>query len=151
MPNHLSHSRFNMWRAVVAMVHADGVVTPHELAFINNYLAELSLSEEQLAQIAEDLQKPQDIFIAFSLIESPEDKRDFFALARALSWCDGDLDAQEEKILKQLELNDASADQWLQESREVIDEIELNGSSWAFKTERSKSLFGFLNALRKAA
>ena len=151
MPNQLNQSRFYMWRAVVAMVHADGVVTPHELNFINRYISDLSLSREQLQQIADDLKIEQDVYQMFSLIKTPEDKRDFFALARALSWCDGDFDAQEEKILEQLELNDSSAEQWLQESREVVQEIELTGSQWAFKTERSKNLFGFLNALKGAA
>ncbi len=146
----LNKSRFNMWRAVVAMVHADGVVTPHELAFINSYMAERSLTSSQSVQIAEDLKTPQDIFKMFDLIDSDEDRRDFFSLARALSWCDGDFAKQEERILKKLELNDDSQ-LLLQESREDIAEIELCENQWVFKTERSKSLFGFLRSFNKAA
>jgi len=86
----LPQSRFTMWRAVIAMVHADGVVTPHELSFINDNIKGLSLSEAQLNMIAEDLQIPQDTYDMYAQITKDEDKRDFFVFARALSWSDGE-------------------------------------------------------------
>ena len=150
MPNSVNDSRFNMWRAVVAMVHADGVVTPHELDFINQYMAALSLTSEQSAQIADDLKQPQDVFKMFALVTAPEDQRDFFSLARALSWSDGDFDAQEEKIIKQLELKADDYHDLLVESRETIEELELNGSRWGPETAGRKSLFGLLDFLKAA-
>lgn len=79
----------------------------------------------------------------FERIENDEDRKDFFVLARALSWCDGDFDAQEEKILNQLALNE-SQERLLSESREIIQEVELLDNQWVFKTPKSKNLFSFL-------
>lgn len=148
----LNKSRFNMWRAVVAMVHADGVVTPHELSFIQDHIAHLNLSEGQLRTIGEDLKNAQDVYERFRLISDLEDQRDFFALARALSWCDGDFANQERMIIKHLEkaLHDKESRHMLEESRDLVNEIELCDNQWRFKSERSKSLFGFLSK-RKAA
>lgn len=147
MSSDITQSRFHMWRAVVAMVHADGVVTPHELSFINDYLKDINLSADQLTIISQDLQTPQDVYDMFAHMTSVEDKRDFFALARALSWCDGDFSRQEKQIIKCLEEShiDNETRDLLSETRDIMNEVELSNNQWSFKTERSKSLFGFLN------
>lgn len=152
MTNSLSESRFNMWRAVVAMVHADGVVTPHELSFIHDHISRLELSDGQLDVIKQDLKTAQDVYERFMVISDLEDQRDFFALARALSWCDGDFASQEQNILRHLQkaLDDKEARHMLEESRDLVNEIELCDNQWRFKSERSKKLFGFLGN-RKAA
>lgn len=145
----ISNSQFYMWRAVVAMAHADGVVTPHELSFINDYLKDMDLSAEQLKIIGLDLRNTQDVYEMFSKITSPQDQKDFFALARALSWCDGDFDAQEKHIIQTLEalhMNDDTRD-LLAQSR---GEVELCGNQWVFKAQANKSLFGFLDKIRTA-
>lgn len=153
MSQGLSNSRFFMWRAVVAMVHADGVVTPHELSFINNHIRDIDLSPAHLGIIGEDLATPQDVYDMFSYIVDAQDKRDFFALARALSWCDGDFAAQEKLIIKHLEaihLDDETRD-LLSESREIMNEVELSHNQWRFKTPRSENLLGFLNTRKETA
>ena len=148
----ITESRLYMWRAVVAMVHADGVVTPHEVSFINDYIHDMQLSHVQLEMIGQDLQTPQDVYEMFANVSELQDRKDFFALARALSWCDGDFDAQEKTIINRLEekhLNDENR-QLLEESREIINEVELCQNQWSFKTERSKELFGFLDKEKTA-
>ncbi len=152
MTEAISESRFYMWRCVVGIAHADGVVTPHELSFINDYIKHLNFSQGQLDIIGEDLREPKDIYQMFACIEEAEDKRDFFALARALSWCDGDYDAQEELIIGRLAKQSLLSEnqEALEDSRELTNEIELCDNQWQFKTERSKKLFGFLNK-RQAA
>lgn len=149
----LSESRFYMWRAVVAMVHADGVVTPHELSFINDYVKDLDFSKSQLDMIGQDLREPKQAHDMFAKIIEREDKKDFFALARALSWCDGDYDAQEKFIIEHLEQENFIADNedLLNESREVMNEVELCDNQWKFKTERSRSLFGFIESQHSEA
>ncbi len=146
-------SRFNMWRAVVAMIHADGVVTPHELTFIHEYLRDVELSEEQRKIIGRDIHEPQLIHQMFGQILDLQDRKDFFALARALSWCDGDFDEQERSILKHLQAshNMNEYQSLLTGSREMINEVELCEDQWHFKTERSKKLFGFLNREKQAS
>ena len=153
MPKTLNESRFYMWRAVVAMIHADGVVTPQELSFVQDYMNDIDLSPEQRAIVGQDIHEPQLIHKMFSQIMNLQDRKDFFALARALSWCDGDFDAQEEKILAHLEKNHnlVESQALLTESRDVMNEVELCENQWHFKTEESKNLFGFLNNLRQAS
>lgn len=149
MSEGLNESQFFMWRAVVAMAHADGVVTPHELSFINDYLKDMHLSKTQMTIIGLDLKNNQDVYEMFSGITDRQDQKDFFALARALSWCDGDFDAQEKHIIQTLEalhMNEEVRDV-LEESR---DEVELSRNQWVFKAERNKSFFGFLDKIRTA-
>ena len=153
MSEGIAESRFYMWRAVVAMVHADGVVTAHELAFVNDYIHDIGLSSEQMKTISQDLQTPQDIYDMYAKIGDIQDKRDFFALARALSWCDGDLDGQEKHIIECLEeihMNDESMN-LLAQSREVFNELELPGDQWKIESSKNDSLFGFLSGLRAAS
>ncbi len=135
-----------MWRAVVAMVHADGIVTPHELSFINEHIQGIGLTPEQVEIVAADLQVPQDVYEMFANITHKQDRQEFFALARALSWCDGDFAKQEESILQCLERTKLDDESWhlMEESRDIMQEVELCDNQWRFKTARSKSLFGFL-------
>lgn len=101
--NGLSKSRFNMWRAVVAMAHADGLVVDDERHMIENYLSAVPFSDAQKKQIHDDLDKPADPAALFAAISNPEDRGMFFQFARALVWSDGDDSAQEEAILQRLE------------------------------------------------
>lgn len=150
MENPLTESRFYMWRAVVAMVHADGVVTPHELAFVNDYIREIDLSPSQLEIIRDDLHVTQDIYEMFVHITDRQDKIDFFSLARALSWCDGDFDRQEKEIIERLEKINGNADALsiLEESREIINEVDLCERQWQSSKDTNKNLFGFFKKLK---
>jgi len=148
----ISESRMCMWRAVIAMVHADGVVTPHEMAFVQDSIRNIDLSDSQIQIIADDLQTPQDSYEMFSRIDNPLDKKDYFSLARAVSWCDGDLDKQEELIIKNLEklhMNDEEM-KMLNQSRQAMQEVELCDNQWNFKTEEGrKTMFGFFSRFAK--
>ena len=151
----MDDSLFAMWRAVVAMVHADGIVTPHEVSFVNEQIRDLHFSENQLAQLSEDFKEPQDITEMFSNIKSPQDKKAFFMLARALSWCDGDLAEQDEHIIEVLEHKEFAVEDRaiLEESRENMSEIELCGKQWLFKNTsntQGQSMFNFLGQLLRA-
>lgn len=135
-----------MWRAVIAMIHADGVVTSQELSFLTDHLKDLHLTEEQMETVKEDIQTPQSAQKMFENITNSMDQRDFFALARAVSWCDGDYDQQEQLIINTLEKDhlNAEAMNMLEDTREIIQEVDLCENQWNFKTERSRNLFGFL-------
>ena len=98
----LSESRFNMWRAVVAMAHADAVVKPHEINFILENTQNVPMTEEQRSMLADDLRKSVSMQSVFDKIVHPRDKEDFFHLARAICWSDGDFDETEQVMLRQL-------------------------------------------------
>lgn len=98
----LKPSRLNMWRAVIAMMHADFVVKPHEVNFILEGLRDLPLTEDQRALLFQDIKTPAPIEDVFQKISSPADKKDFFHLARAIAWSDGDFDEKEQAVLRRL-------------------------------------------------
>ena len=145
MSDSVSASRFYMWRAVVAMAHADGIVTPHEVHFLQEQMKDVPLSEGQLQTLTGDISAPQDIAAMFGQITNTQDKSDFFKLARVLSWSDGDFDAQEQHILESLEkvMNEGDNRRMLEETRESVKEITLNGDQWADQVKGK----GFLSVL----
>jgi len=148
----MNESRFNMWRAVVAMVHADGIVTPHEVSFVNEQIAGLEFSSTQLKQLSDDFKTPQDVYEMFAHIGIAQDKRDFFFLARALSWCDGDLAKQEAHIIDVLSRQEISDQdrELMEESRDIVNEVELSDNQWICKDKQNtegNKMFGFLKEL----
>jgi len=149
----ISESRLYMWRAVIAMVHADGVVTPQEMAFVQESISNIGLSQLQMNTIGHDLKTPQDSYEMFKCIDSQVDKKDYFALARAISWCDGDLDKQEQTILRNLERIHMNEEEMkmLDQSRKQMQEITLEGNQWSMRTEEGrKSMFGFFSRFATA-
>ena len=102
MTEGVSESRFNMWRTVIALVHADHVVTEEERALAEGYLENVPFSEDQKSVLQQDLETAQDIDALFLSITEPDDQSEFFALARVMVWCDGDFDQQEEAIFDRL-------------------------------------------------
>lgn len=98
----LGESRFNMWRAVVAMMHADLVIRPHEINFILENTKDVPLSDEQRQRLMLDLKEPVSIDEVFHKIFHAADKEDFFHLARAIAWSDGDFSEKERAILQRL-------------------------------------------------
>lgn len=99
----VSESKFNMWRAVFALAHADHVVTDEERRFMNKALAKEGFSAEQEATLREDMETPQGIADMFVRITDQKDRSRFFYFARMLFWCDGDFAAQEQAILTRLQ------------------------------------------------
>lgn len=106
MAEEISESRFYMWRAVVAMIHADEVVKPHEINFIFESTKNVPFNAEQRQIVSEDIETPRDIQEMFGKITNPRDKEEFFHLARAVAWSDGDLDVREESILKHFKMQE---------------------------------------------
>lgn len=148
MSEGISASRLYMWRAVVAMAHADGIVTPHEINFLLEQMKDISLSPGQLQTLSGDLSLPQDIHAMFAQITDAGDKRDFFKFARILSWSDGDYAAQEQHIIDVLEQDMHSGDnrRMLDESRNAVKEIVLSGDQWE-KQVKGRGFVGFLGRL----
>lgn len=113
----ISDSRFFMWRAIVAMAHADKIIEPEEREMVENYLDKVPFSKKQREVLLADLQKQKDVALMFEMVTDPEDRSAFFQFARMMVWSDGDLDAQEKKILDHLEksqMNSLNSD-WLEE------------------------------------
>ena len=101
-PPIMSESRFYMWRAVFAMAHADGILAPQEHDMLTEFIEKRPFMPAQREILKSDLEVPQDIDALFDKISEDKDREDFFDLARALAWCDGNYAEQERVILERL-------------------------------------------------
>lgn len=147
MSEGISASRFYMWRAVVAMAHADDIVTPHEVHFLQESMKDVDLNAAQMEILSGDLGVPQDIYMMFSQITEEQDQKNFFKLARIISWSDGDFDAQERHIIEALEkihMNETS-ERLLNESKNEVQEIALGANQWT-EMLRNKGVLSLLEA-----
>lgn len=96
----VSDSEFSMWRAIFAFALVDNILTIEEQALLQSYESKVPFSNAQRDILKQDFTKPQDVVGLYRQISEAEDKKRFCVLARALTWCDGDMDRQEAGILK---------------------------------------------------
>ena len=145
----ISESRFYMWRGIFALAHVDGVVSAHELSFLDGSTKDLPLSDEQRVILEKDLADPQDAETMFAHVSDARDRAEFFTLARVLCWSDGDFDEQEKSMMRLLDgLNikrDAAA--LLQQSKMAVQEIRLNADQWADDHADERPVFAFFKGL----
>lgn len=144
MAEGIPESRFNMWRAVVGVIHADHVVKPHEVNFILQSTRDIGLSDDQRAVLAEDIREGKAIETFYEKITSSKDKLDFFHLARAVSWSDGEFDDRERDLLIKLAGIAAKAqdEHLMQESNASFDDIYITG-----REAGDPSLIGMIKGL----
>lgn len=141
----MTNSRFCMWRAVTAMVHADAIVRPHEVHFIVENIRKLPFTDEQVDILSEDLRTPRDMELSFREITAPRDKEDFFHLARAIAWSDGELDAREAALLEKIRNIPLSA-----QDKILRDKVLQNHADVMMEANQSvheKCVFAMLRAL----
>lgn len=102
MSTNLSDSKFYMWRAIVALVYADGKKYSEEEEFLEKYFKALPLSADQKATLESDMVTPADLDECFAKITEPADRSQFIYFARLLFHSDGDFDITEEELLGKL-------------------------------------------------
>jgi hypothetical protein len=100
--NRVEADEFAMWRAVFAFALVDHVLSLEEQDLLRDYLRNVPFSRTQRIILHNDFEKPQDVVQLYRKIRDPARKRQFCALARALVWCEGDMDRQEEEILRRV-------------------------------------------------
>lgn len=99
----ISESEFYMWRAVFAFTFVDNSLSLEEQELLQSYLQKVPFSKDQLETLKNDMRNPgKDVVGFYRKITSPEDKKRFCVLARAIVWCEGDMAAQERAILKKV-------------------------------------------------
>lgn len=98
----VNNSEFTMWRAVFAFALVDNVLSLAEQTLLRTYYSAIPFSDVQREVLKEDFLKPQSVEDLFNRITDPEHRLRFCALARALVWCEGDMDKQEEQILRRV-------------------------------------------------
>lgn len=102
-------SQFYMWRCVVALAHADGMVQQGERAYLTRVFGRLGLSAEQARIFESDMETAQDITSLLTHINEPEWRGQLVYFAGLLARADGVLDPQEDHILKKLRADQMSS------------------------------------------
>ncbi len=111
-----------MWRAVFAFSFVDNSLSLEEQEMLKSYLNSVPFSTAQRETLKSDFKKPQDVEAMYRKITQPEHRKRFCVLARALVWCEGDMDRQEEQILRRVAcLKSAPDSDYLRESRDHPD------------------------------
>ena len=140
----IGESEFNMWRAVFAFTFVDNLLSLEEQDLLQSYLRKVPFSQGQLEMLKEDMRNPKDVVGLYRKITNPEDKKRFCVLARAIVWCEGDMDEQEKRILKKVScLSEPEEDEILRSTRDhphiktYYQEYARAGMVGLFKTPHS--------------
>ena len=149
-PKPMTESHFNMWRAMVALTHADHKVTSEEREFMQKKFDGLNFTAEQKDQLNAELDDPQDVTPLFEKITDKRDRAEFVYFARLLFWSDGEFEIQEEEILAHLRAGviskidleaamhevDKQVDETMAKydaERELAEELDEGKKSWFFR------------------
>ncbi len=124
MAQGISDSEFNMWRAVFAFSLLDNFLSIEEQKLLKSYKAQVPFSKQQLNILARDFETRQNIEIFYQKITDEDDRKQFCVFARALTWSDGNMDAQEKEILKRASCLDTEKGRKILES--TRDHPDLN-------------------------
>lgn len=100
--NEVSDSKFQKWRAIVAMVHADQHVAPEEREFVNGYLERIPFTEAQREQLKAELETGVAIDPIIEKITDKADRSLLIHFARMLCYKDGELHPAEAAVLAKL-------------------------------------------------
>ena len=86
----MTDSQLNMWRAVIAIAHADGTVQQEEKDYLYKTLANIdrsyNLKDAQRMALANDLKTPQDISTLIPLITDPQHRAMLVHFGEVLAW-----------------------------------------------------------------
>lgn len=103
----VSESLFYMWRCVICMAHADGVVHAQERAFFDRIFAHMGktydLTSEHLETFAQDLETQQDIEELQAHMTDPECKSLLIFFSQIVACSDGKLDFEEAALIGRLD------------------------------------------------
>lgn len=102
----ISNSTFYMWRCIIAIAHADGVLQDAERVYIGRVIANMDrvygLTDEQKKIFAEDFDTPQNIGDLLPYINDPAVRGQLIYFGGLLAHADGVLSPSEKDILDKL-------------------------------------------------
>ena len=147
----MDESLFSMWRAVIAMGHADGVMHDNELAHFRHLFNELdkgfALTPEQRDRLTADLAAPQDMKELVAKITDVEQRCLLVGFAQIVAHIDGELHPKEKEVLlfllsevpetpHSLEISEAIrrdiASQMAQRAADMVSEQGVRGCALAY-------------------
>ena len=102
MDKTVSHSRYSMFRCMLAIAHADGILNDAEIGYFEGFMNRVPFSEGQKEQLEDDIRNAKDVFDIFREINDPEYRSQVLFFCRIMAYKDGVLHPKEEDILKKL-------------------------------------------------
>ncbi|TAL27995.1 MAG: TerB family tellurite resistance protein [Alphaproteobacteria bacterium] len=125
----VSTSTFYMWRVIIAIAHADGMIQEQERAYLNRIIGNMDrvygLTPEQKSAFASDLAAPegQNIADLMRYINDPAARGQVIYFGGLLARADGVLDPREDAILKKLHADQMASldmDQIRKDTRKAV-------------------------------
>lgn len=102
----IGHGQFYMWRCIIAIAHADGVMHEAEREYLNRIIANMDrtggLTDEQKKTFAADMEEAQDISELLRNINDPQWRGQLIYFGGLLARADGELHPDEDLLLKKL-------------------------------------------------
>jgi len=102
----VSTSMFYMWRCVICIAHADGVIHQKEIEYLRRIFGNMDraygLTEEQKAVFEDDLENPKQIRDLIRYINDPYFRSQLIYFGGLMAHADGHLHPKEDALLKKL-------------------------------------------------
>src|SRR5262249_18345525 len=97
--NFITNSQLHIWRVLIALAHADGLVQEKEKNWLSHCLLRLNLTDEQKQILRSDFQNPQDYKFMFKQISELRDYVHLQHMANILINLDGVVTEKEKEIM----------------------------------------------------
>lgn len=102
----VSTSMFYMWRCIICIAHADGVIHAQEVEYLRRIFKNMDraygLTDEQKAIFEDDLETPKQIRDLLPYINDPYFRSQLIYFGGLLAHADGHLHPEEDALLKKL-------------------------------------------------
>ena len=156
----MTDSQLNMWRAVIAIAHADGTVQQEEKDYLYKTLANIdrsyNLTDAQRMALANDLKTPQNISTLIPLITDPQHRAMLVHFGEVLAWADNEISVDEEAILKKLhdgQMQSVDRDRLRADIQKKVHEQEADYDQQmsAVRDDKRNPVFRALDRLMKKA
>lgn len=145
----VSESLYNMWRCVICIAHADGIIQPEEREYLEKIFTNLDrtygLTPTQKMTLAADLEIPQNLADLLVKVKEPEYRGMLIHFGTILANADGIITEDEERILNMLhaqQMDSIDADKLREDIRKDMEEhrAELDAEVAELRAEtRGKS------------
>jgi tellurite resistance protein len=124
----MDESLFNMWRCVVCIAHADGIVQPEERAYLEKIFQNLQrvhgMSPTQKVTLMADLETPQNLADLLPKVTDPQYRGQLLYFGTILAHADGTVTEDEERVLEMLraqQMEDIDAEKLREEIRKDME------------------------------
>jgi|SaaInlStandDraft_2_1057019.scaffolds.fasta_scaffold128081_2 tellurite resistance protein len=99
----LTESKFNMWRACIAIIHLDGKITPEEKEWAEEKIKLIPFNADQENILIGDLQGGVELSSVILKVEDKKDKAFLVHMVRVIGFIDGDFSSSEKRACEKLE------------------------------------------------